>query len=272
MKAVVSTTYDSKYFFFLPIINWCWNKLGVDVICFAPTIPDSKIADRINVVENAIISSGYGLALYNFISPIHKEATYAQCARLYAACIGLPEDECVVVSDVDMAVFGSEFSYLDDGRIHSVGYDLLDIDSIKQIAMCYLAMQVKDWRRVMDIGDKSYQQCLDELVGAIECEDFRGNQWSLDQVTAYKQFKKHGINPVAHNRAKMPERFATRRYDRDDSYMLERLSHDTLDFHMNRPGYEEGNFIKIMTVLRFHYPNEDFTWLENYRNEYIRLL
>ena len=36
MRAVISTTHDPKYSFFLPIVSYCWHKLGVKVICFTP--------------------------------------------------------------------------------------------------------------------------------------------------------------------------------------------------------------------------------------------
>ena len=36
MKAILSSTYDDKYLWNLPLVTWCWNKLGIDVICFLP--------------------------------------------------------------------------------------------------------------------------------------------------------------------------------------------------------------------------------------------
>jgi hypothetical protein len=73
-------------------------------------------------------------------------------------------------------------------------------------------------------------------------------------------------------RAKLPERFATNRLDRDDAYLLERLNPDIIDYHLPRPGYEENNFNQIMTVLKYHYPNDNFDWLIEYREQYIKLL
>jgi hypothetical protein len=122
----------------------------------------------------------------------------------------------------------------------------------------------------MDIDGRSYQQCLDDVVGVIECDHFRGNQWSLDQFTAYSQFKKHAIIPVAHNRAKLPERFAKNRLDRDDSYILTREVKGVLDYHMNRPGFE--HIETILSIFGKIYPDDNFDWILEYTHAYKQLL
>ena len=58
----------------------------------------------------------------------------------------------------------------------------------------------------------------------------------------------------------------------DDSYILDRLNLDNIDFHMNRPGYEEKNFEIIMKVLAYHYPSEDLSWMRQYQQDYLNLL
>lgn len=273
MKSIISSTYDDKYLFFIPIVTFCWNKIGVDVICFVPYLKDSSpYWGKHFLITDTMAKNKLNAIAYHFAAPEHKEATYAQCARLYGGCLDLPEDKVLVTGDCDMAVFGSKFSELNDGNIHSLGGDLLDVEQMKQYPLCYIAMPVKDWRRIMDVENKSYQQCLDETVGVIECDHFKGNQWSLDQNTIYSKFSKHEVKPLIHNRAKYPERFARNRYDRDDAYILSRLSLDAVDFHMNRPGYEENNFEIIMTILKYHYPNDDLNWIREYRNKYIELL
>jgi hypothetical protein len=123
----------------------------------------------------------------------------------------------------------------------------------------------------IELKIKTYQQCLDELLGHIEADHFRGNYWGKDQEEAYnKIYLTQELNTIP--RARPGTQFASNRYDRDDAYILDRLSPDTIDFHMNRPGYEEKNFEIILTVLKYHYPNENFQWLINYTNEYKKLL
>jgi len=123
----------------------------------------------------------------------------------------------------------------------------------------------------MQIGGRSYQQCLDDLLGGIDCDNMRGNYWAKDQEElASKVFSTKDWYIIP--RAKPGTQFADKRYDRDDAYILDRLSPDTIDYHMNRPGYEDGNFSIILQVLQYHYPNESFQWLIDYNNEYKKLL
>lgn len=280
MKAVISSTYDNNYLFFLPIVTFCWNKLGVEVICFLPErgyrgrlldkaveLESSKKKLRITDPKFSLVletCSDKKISFSFFKSPVHKEATYAQCSRLYAACLDLQEDEILVTSDVDMILFERP-PYKDGFTVF--GYDLVPIE---QYPMCYVSASVKEWRYYFCKG-RTYQKCLDDLLSHIETDHFRGNYWGKDQEELYK-----GINlPIGVYgipRARPGTQFASKRYDRDDAYLLDRLSPDTIDFHMPRPGYETNNFEIIMKVLEYHYPHDNFDWLKQYRQEYINLL
>lgn len=274
MKSIISTTYDDKYLFFLPLVTFAWNKLGVDVICFVPRNVYSKdvgyniiTINKVSLINKVIDDNKLSCIFYTFETPEHKEATYAQCSRLYAACLDLPEDEILVTGDVDMAVFKvPEYEY---GFEFTVTGD--DLVPVGQYPMCYVSAKVKDWRNAFDLHSKTYQEKLDELLSSVECENMRGNYWSADQEQLYnKIIISDSMCTVA--RTNGQNQFATKRYDRDDAYLLDRLSLDTIDYHMPRPGYEENNFNQIMTVLNFHYPGEDFTWLKEYRDKYVSLL
>lgn len=89
MKAIISSTYDSTYSFFIPITTWLWNKLGVDVVCFMPY--NNTIGKAFMLISDTLVNQKCSGVIYNFDAPPHKEATYAQCLRNYAACIGLPK-------------------------------------------------------------------------------------------------------------------------------------------------------------------------------------
>lgn len=267
MKSVISTTYDDKYLYFLPIVTWCWNKLGVDVICFMPYENRGNTFMHVNntLVE---ISKGHNNWIYNFDCPEHKEATYAQVSRLYAACLDLPEDEILITSDVDMVVFKipiPELSVWDKFVI--LGNDLVPKG---QYPVCYCSAKVKVWKDTFRLNGKTYQECLDNLLGAIECDHMRGNYWGCDQEQLWNNISK--TERFQYSRSNGQNQFATMRYDRDDAYILDRLDPDTIDFHMNRPGYEENNFNIILTILKYHYPYENFDWLITYTNSYRKLL
>jgi len=282
-KAIISTTYSDKYLWYLPLTVWAWNKLGVDVVCF---MPYQNTGNTFMLVSDTLtkLPQTNKNVIYNFDCSEHKEATYAQCSRLYGAALVLPEDEVLVTSDIDMLVFNDSVcqtsfpklqyagSVPEDektrDRIVSYGFDLTPEG---QLPMCYATAKVSTWRKVMQIGGRSYQQCLDDLLGGIDCDNMRGNYWAKDQEElASKVFSTKDWYIIP--RAKPGTQFADKRYDRDDAYILDRLSPDTIDYHMNRPGYEDGNFSIILQVLQYHYPNESFQWLIDYNNEYKKLL
>ena len=271
MKSIISTTYDDKYLYFLPIVTWLWSKLGVDVVCFLPNIEGRSVNTSVKLLlATEFATEQYtktNLHLHYFDAPEHKQATYAQCSRLYGACLDLPIDEVLITSDIDMAVFQTPN--------HGSSFTVNGIDLVPkgQVPICYISGEVKEWRRKFAVAGRSYQQCLDDLLGDIECDNMRGNYWAKDQEEAYnKILGRPESHAVLLPRSNGQNQFATRRYDRDDSFILDRLNPDTIDYHMNRPGYEDDNFEIILQILSYHYPAEDFTWLINYTNEYKKLL
>lgn len=278
MTAIISTTYDDTYLFYLPITTWCWNKLGVDVICFVPdgysTFKTNRELDKFSTAYYAAKKIAPSFRYEGFICPKHKEATYAQCSRLYGACLDLPEDEILISGDIDMLLFN--LPPIHDTMFTVVGRDLTPEG---QVPMCYLGGPAKEWREIFDIGGKGYQQCLDELLGSIECDNMRGNYWAKDQEQA--SFRLNEINklgaPNPRNikyvlRARPGTQFATNRIDRDDAYFIDRLTPEIIDYHCHRPGYTDENFEKILTVIKYFYPHDDLTWMRNYQEAYKKLL
>lgn len=268
MKAIISTTFDNNYLYFLPIVTYCWNKIGIDVICFMPfNESGSNSAEKIYLINEVIRNKGLEFSKYIYLSPEHKEATYAQVSRLYAASLDLPEGGVLITSDCDMAVFG-DYLKQKNADFDIFGYDLTPQN---QYPICYISATVAHWRNAMNINGRSYQQCLDDTVGKIECENFRGNQWSFDQNLAFKQISQYN-NKYLHGRARPGTQFASKRVDRDDSFWEDRLSPDVIDAHLWRPGYTDENFPKILKLLKYFYPDDNFDWLIEYTTKYRQLL
>ena len=263
-KAVISSTYDSKYLYFLPITTWCWNKLGVDVICFVPIEKTGSDYDKISLAME--YCNNYKLSVYQFEAPEHKEATYAQCSRLYAACLDdLPDDEILITSDIDMAVFKIP-PY--ENTMTVLGADLVPDG---QYPICFVSAKVVEWWKVMGCDGKTYQQCLDELLGGIEAEHFRGNYWGKDQETLRNRMDDYAV-PVLIPRARPNTQFANHRVDRDDINWRSYVNEDLIDAHLWRDGFTEANFANIMELLKMKFPNESFDWLIDYTNEYRKLV
>lgn len=265
--AVISTTYDSKYLWYLPLVTWVWNKMGYNVICFMPP-PENSAPDKY-LYREFLKSEKLSCRIEYFTCSKNKEATYAQCSRLYAAALDLPEDDVLVVSDADMFVFNpSYFHEPVKGLIDVYGADLVPP---KQYPMCYLVGQVGTWRTL--IGEGTVQEHLDRLLGDINSLSMRGDYWSKDQETIYNLLQQNDeVDYRLFNRAKPGTQFATNRLDRDDAYILERLSPDIVDYHANRPGYEPHNFQTIMAILNYYFPHDDLSWIEEYNEKFKQLL
>jgi hypothetical protein len=277
-KAIISSTYDNRYLYFLPIVTWCWNKLGVDVVCFMPYSRDPMNCPNGDLVLKTIHDNNLKCDFKWFWSKEYKEATYAQCARLYAACLDLPEDEILIISDCDMGNF--KIPPYENG-ITIFGSDLVPEG---QFPMCYASGTIKQWRSAFNLNMgynsavvnndfsimvKPYQQCLDELLGNIECDNMRGNYWGKDQQTLWENTKDIAtLIP----RARPGTQFADNRVDRDDINWRAYVNEDLIDAHLWRPGYTDENFANIMELLTMKYPNDDFTWLVEYNSEYKKLL
>jgi len=267
MKAILSSTSDDIYLYNLPIVAWAWKQLRAEVICFSPREMGSK---EIFVIQTAAAHAP-GLRSVGFECPADKAATYAQVSRLMAGALyDLPYNELLIVSDIDMIAFSPLLSLIEPGRFNIIGVDLVPEN---QLPMCFLAGRTHQWQEVMKVDGRTYQDCLDELLGPIECQNFRANQWSFDQDTIFKYIQnspKTLIWPV--ERARPGTQFANHRLDRDDQFLLDRLSPDIIDFHLPRPLWTDANHEILMTVLKYYWPNEDFGWWERYREQYMELM
>lgn len=280
MKAIISSTYDDLYIWNIPLVTWAWNRLGVNVICFMPDHTNIAGAnpDKLTMILHTCMAQGLNPQIKFFKCPEHKESTYAQCSRLYGACLDLPRDEILIIGDVDMVNFRIPPH---ENNITIWGSDLVPDG---QFPMCYAVGSIPEWRSalklsygtlsmeedgIMQYHVKTYQQCLDELLGDIECEHMRGNYWGKDQQTLWENTKDFAIKIP---RARPGTQFAANRVDRDDINWRAYVNDDLVDAHLWRPGFTDENFANILELMQMKYPQEDFTWLVNYNNEYKKLL
>lgn len=266
MTAVYSCTIDPKYDFFIPITEYCWHKLGIKSLVICPKRMFGT--RRFNLIDELALPE---TRFEGFTAREDKEATYAQISRMYASSLsGIQNEEVLISGDVDMAVMKNIFDDANEGFLFNLGYDLVPSN---QLPMCYTWGEAAAWDFRFEIKGKSLQECLDEQLGHEEMINMRGCLWSRDQEIMAKAFSKYNYgSTIRIPRTREGTTFANHRLDRDDQFILDRLSPDIIDFHMPRPGYEENNFNIILAVLKYFYPQDNFQWLIDYRNEYIKLL
>lgn len=282
MKAIISTTYSDTYLFFLPITVFAWNRIGVDVICFMPAPNDSQLTDykvafgdspasrmiidpRYSLIINTMSHFDGKFKIEFFIAPEHKQATYAQCLRNYASALDLDETELLVTSDIDMAVF--KVPPYNNNEITIWGSDLVPAGQFPQ---CYVTGTVNQWREAFGVNGRTYQKCIDDLLGDDDCQDYRACRWQVDQEQSFLNISKGNYSTVP--RSNGQNQFAVNRVDRIDSFWRDRLNHDIVDAHLWRPGYTEENFSQIMELLTFMYPNDNLQWIRDYREAYVKLI
>src|SRR5882762_6801181 len=154
MIAILSCTADDLYLFNLPFAVYSWKQIGVECMVFFPGMDLYKHDEKIDlVIANCPTASFWPVAC-----PKDKEATYMQCARLYAAALGhLYADDILITSDADMCVFDPEFWY--DYKFNSA-FNIIGVDLVPtgQVPMCYLSASVQKWKKVMEIGTRTYQE------------------------------------------------------------------------------------------------------------------
>jgi hypothetical protein len=269
MKAIVSTNYDPKYIFFMPIVAWTWQKIDVEVRFMMPFY---DIHDKVvRLVMDTLRTNKSSCSVHCFRPPTENhEVTYTQVSRLFAAADTLiPDDEILITSDIDMAVFKIP-PYNRSGNYFDIfGSDLVPP---KQTPMCYVSATAGLWRKTFVKG-RTLQECLDDELAEENCENMRGNLWCRDQELMHKGLM--ASSTVTHGRAKFPTQFASNRVDRDNSYWLEDLmanKENIVDAHLWRPGYTEENVQKIVALLHIIYPNEAFDWLWEYAAKFRSIL
>lgn len=264
MTAILSATEHDFYAMPLPLVVWSWKQLGIDCKVFIPEDFGPKLS-------LAMLYCEADTDFYTFQCEKEKEATYAQVSRLFGGFLpDIKSDDDLITGDADLAVFSSFFKQLENGCINVVGSDLLE-DSMKQYPMCFVSMPAFDWIGTMDtteFGFDSYQEALDFYLKPLQSNNPRGDFWSYDQWLIYKNLQERNEKIIHHPRAALPNRWATRRADRDGWNFV---PNEIIDAHLPRPLTEQDNWDKVMKLFTDIYPDADKTWMWEYREKYLLL-
>jgi len=263
MIAILSATENDLYAYPLPIVVWSWYKIGIKCVVFTP----ERIGWKIELAKQYCDDMA---TFYTFNCEGRKEATYAQTSRLFGATV--ISDEFLITGDSDLAVFGNWRNKFNKDSVNVFGYDLLNED-MKQYPMCFIGMPTSEWQNIFCLHNDTLQTALDDTVGKLESQTFRGDFWGYDQWLAYESINRNISLPLNKiPRARPGTQFAANRVDRDDVNWRAYVNDDLVDAHLWRPGYTDENFANILELMQMKYPQEDFTWLVNYNNEYKKLL
>lgn len=272
MVCVLSATEHDFYAMPLPFVVYSWMKIAVRCIVF---IPQRKNNLKIELAIKYCREHASDLVqFYEFECEEKRVPTFSQVSRLFGATTinyrphrtkEENDNEVMITGDSDLAVFDVNiFRELNDGNIHVIGADLTPDE---QYPMCFAAMPVHVWKKVMGIN-KGYQEHIADIVNPIEGENVRGTNWCLDQFLLKKHIDGSGLEVRKHMRANPGTQFASKRADRDGWHFD---PNDIIDAHLPRPLTDEENFNKVFDLFTYKYPNDNLEWMKQYRNEYMAL-
>lgn len=237
MKIVVLSTNDNPdYLHYLPIVINAWNKLGWNVLTFYRGKSQPEVFKYIDTELNHIWRINEDSE--------YKDATIVQVVRLFASCLPLEDDDMLMTSDVDMLPC-SNYWNPDINDITVYGHDLT---GYTEYPICYIAMSVANWRKVMNL--KMNEDIFTKLTEVLNSQDNAKSEdfykwWGVDQQYITEQLKKYELVKV--NRGNYLG-YALGRVDRGD--WENTLTNRTfIDSHLLRPAKDKTNIEKTKQLL-----------------------
>lgn len=245
---VLSVNDNPDYLWFVPLCGWAWKKIGWKPIIFCN--------------GNCGIASPLILNVKD-----HRSDTITQVSRLYASAI--QKDGYLMTGDIDMIPLSDYWKH-DPDRISVYGHDLT---GHTHYPICYIGMQAQKWREVMNIDSEDYNSLIKRDLDAntnAKSDDFY-KYWFVDQEIATERLKRFKREIDFMNRGQYPNGFAYGRVDRG----AWSLNHkEFIDAHLFQQVYHKGReqyFDKILELLARIWPEEDFSWLVDFNNEFKKL-
>jgi len=175
---IASVNENPEYYMFIPKQILFWKKFGIR---FLAIFVGNKIPEGLKYYSNNII-------LWNKNLDIHTSYIGQNIRMYYTAILNLPEDEMVMITDMDMLRCSPTF-YI-NGLEHFSKEDFIYYRHIdeneKQIYMCYNAAHPNVWSKcfginnINDIETKIYENYKQTYNGTPGL-----NGWFTDQIIMY---------------------------------------------------------------------------------------
>jgi hypothetical protein len=173
---LASVNNNRNYYLFIPKQILFWSKFNIKFIAIF-------VGD---VIPEEIVKYSDNIILWNENLDLNTSFVGQNLRIYYPALLNLPEDELVMITDMDMLPMSS--SYYCDGLDNFTKNDFIYYGHIdgNQIIMCYNAAHPTVWKKVFNIHNKqdiknriyqTYQSSYDAIPGSKE--------WFIDQETMY---------------------------------------------------------------------------------------
>ncbi len=212
---IVSSNGNVDYEWYIDLVEWAWKRLGWETIVMRPFQLDN-----------------------------YREITITQCIRLYAASdlVKFQDDDILMTSDADMIPL-SDYWKPDPNKITVYGHDLT---KFKHIPICYVAMNARNWRNVMNLNN-NIKDCMHrDLINSRAMSIFKFRWWYVDQDILTDRLSFHQIEKV--NRGfETNSKFAFGRVDRASHNFPSAL----IDYHVPRSPTQHIKEIKNVIFKAF---------------------
>lgn len=204
---VVSTNNNPDYFFYAPYLEKAWNKYGWN-LCVMITHDVNALDMQLTNPDSIVIQLP--------CVPGLRDATIAQCSRLYAANY-LSQDALIMTSDMDLLPL-MDYWYPKNNEITVFGHDLTDYT---YIPMGYVAMTGSRWTEIMQLSMNTSQDMLRDAAEFPDCySDEWEKWWNHDWRVLTAKLKPHMHNIEFMDRGRGHAGFAYGRVDRGDSCQI----------------------------------------------------
>lgn len=266
---ILSVNQNPAYLFYVPLTVWCWRTFGWEPIIFSVGY-DNHIDNLINETfaelhkeMTAEMKNLYQIKRFDVSKYSFPSETVAQVSRLYGACVA---DGYLMTSDIDLIPL-SDYWQPDFEKLTVWGRDLTDY----HYPIGYIGAPAGTWKEIMLLPHSDYNELIQfDIERSFDKSATKQKKWVFDQdlITAR-------INESSH----FPER-VDRGTDKKTGYPKGRvdrsswhLNHvELIDAHLFHDAHiNDESFRKIMVLLKTVWPNEDWTWFVNYRNEFKKL-
>ena len=263
---VLSVNDNADYLYFTPLTCWAWRKFGWEPIVFYRGEMVDPLAAMVFKVASVDESNGWQLSKIEG----YRSDTITQISRLYGACVMDGSPSYLMTGDIDMIPL-SDYWKQDLNGITVFGHDLTGFG---HYPICYIGMPAQEWCFVMDISNQDYNNLikrdLDTLPQAKDPDFYK--YWFSDQDLITARLNEYGKDKITFiNRGQGKHGYAYGRVDRGNGgWVLDQP--ELIDAHLQQQTHHSQEKIdRLMQLLKHVWPQENFTWFEEYTREFKRL-
>jgi len=231
---VLSTNDNPDYYNYIPYVIKAWNKLGWKCITFLREKEESlqHLVDGKNIFYTIKGESKY------------RDETLVQVSRLFAG--HLVEDGLIMTADGDMMPC-SDYWKPNEEEVTVYGHDLTQFG---WYPICYIAMNSKKWKEIMNITDEDLLVQIESLLDKYDqakSEEFM-SWWHVDQDIITERLNNVYKRSILRGRDDIFGFLAKGRIDRWDWVKTKQMLH-AIDAHMPRPfDRDEAEYI----IKKYH--------------------